>query len=61
MALAEATDPAMFARQAVALQRDEALWQRLRDAALERLRQENSREDYAAAVRGVLGSPAVAG
>jgi glycosyltransferase involved in cell wall biosynthesis len=53
---AEATDPAAFARHVLAVQRDEALWQRLRDAALDRLRRENNPEDYAAAIRGVLGS-----
>ena len=58
---AEATDPVAFARHVVAVQRDEALWQRLRDAALDRLRQENNREDYAAAIRGVLGPPLVDG
>jgi GT2 family glycosyltransferase len=52
---AEASDPATFARHVVEAQRNEALWQRLRDAALDRLRRENNREDYAAAIRGVLG------
>lgn len=54
---AEATDPAAFARHVVAVQRDEALWQGLRDAALDRLRRDNNREDYAAAILGVLGPP----
>jgi glycosyltransferase involved in cell wall biosynthesis len=49
------SDPVGFARQVVALQRDEALWQRLRDNALERLRRENGAADYAAGIAGVLG------
>ena len=53
---AEVTDPAAFARHVVAVQRDAELWQRLRDTALDRLRRENNRADYAAAIRGVLGS-----
>lgn len=56
---ASATDPVAFARQAVALQSDETLWQRLRDTALQRLRNENSREKYAAAITAVLGLPTV--
>jgi hypothetical protein len=52
---ADVTDPAAFARHVVALQRDEALWERQRDAALLRLRRENGRETYAAAIRDVLG------
>src|ERR1019366_5196645 len=54
---ADVTDPAAFARHVVALQRDAALWQRLRDAALDRLPRENNREAYAAAIRDVLGPP----
>jgi hypothetical protein len=42
----------------VRLYRDPALWQSLRDAALERLRQENDAASYAAAVEAVLGPPA---
>ncbi|HVC60601.1 MAG TPA: glycosyltransferase [Acetobacteraceae bacterium] len=53
--VAPAADPALFARQVVRLYRDPALWQSLRDAALERLRQDNSAADYAAAVESVLG------
>ncbi|HEY1931439.1 MAG TPA: glycosyltransferase [Acetobacteraceae bacterium] len=49
------SDPALFAQQIVRLYRDEGLWARLREAALERLRRENSREDYAAAIQSVLG------
>jgi GT2 family glycosyltransferase len=54
---ADVTEPAVFARHVVALQRDEALWQRLRDAALDRLLRENNREGYAEALRDVLGPP----
>ena len=57
---AETSDPAGFAGRVIASQRDEVLWQRLRDSALERLRQENNSEDYAAAITGVLGSPRAA-
>jgi O-antigen biosynthesis protein len=49
------SDPALFAQQIVQLYRDEGLWTRLREAALERLRRENSREDYAATIQSVLG------
>ncbi len=54
---ASATDPALFARHAVAAQRDAALWQRLRDAAMERLRLDNNPDDYAATILSVLGPP----
>jgi GT2 family glycosyltransferase len=57
MLAADATDPAAFARHVVAVQRDEGLWQRLRDGALHRLHRENNRADYAAAIREVLGPP----
>lgn len=53
--VAPATDPALFARQVVRLYRDPALWQALRDAALERLRRENDAAGYAAAIESVLG------
>ena len=52
---APATDPALFAHQVVRLYRDPALWQSLRDAALERLRRENDATGYAAAIESVLG------
>src|SRR6185312_6799587 len=55
--VADAADPALFARQVVRLYRDPTLWAQLREAALDRLRRENSREDYAAAVQAVLGPP----
>ncbi len=54
---ADASEPAAFACHVVAAQRDEVLWTRLREAALDRIRLENNREDYAAAIRGVLGPP----
>ena len=53
------TDPALFARQVVRLYRDQALWQSLRDAALERLRRENDAAGYAAAIEAVLGPACV--
>jgi GT2 family glycosyltransferase len=53
--VAPSNDPALFAQQVVRLYRDAALWQALRDAALERLRQENDAAGYAAAVEAVLG------
>jgi glycosyltransferase involved in cell wall biosynthesis len=51
LVVADTAEPAEFARRIVALYRDPALWQRLRDNALERVRAENRREQYAAAVR----------
>jgi O-antigen biosynthesis protein len=54
---AAAADPARFARQVIALQRDEAVWDRLRTAALERLRQENSYEAYRDSIANLLGGP----
>jgi glycosyltransferase involved in cell wall biosynthesis len=53
--VASGNDPALFAQRVVRLYRDAALWQALRDAALERLRQENDAAGYAAAVESVLG------
>ena len=46
--------PAEFARQIAALYRDAALWQSLRDNALQRIGVENRRTDYTARVRQVL-------
>jgi len=51
---ADSTDPAGFAARVVRLYRDAALWQQLRDNALQRLRTENASEHYAAAVQAVL-------
>lgn len=53
--VADATDPAGFAARIVALYRDEALWGRLRDAALGRLVRDNNAADYAASLHAVLG------
>jgi glycosyltransferase involved in cell wall biosynthesis len=39
-------DAEAFARDVLALQRDEALWQRVRDAAIERIAREFRREDF---------------
>ncbi|HBK07404.1 MAG TPA: glycosyl transferase family 2 [Acetobacteraceae bacterium] len=57
---AEAADPAAFAKQVVTLHTDDAVWQRLRSGALERLRLENSRSSYEAAIESVLGLPQIA-
>ncbi len=43
---ASTADPAEFARRIVALYRDAALWQTLRDNALERVRAEHGRAQY---------------
>ncbi len=51
---AEDTDPVSFARHIVELYRSEELWQTIRTGALARLRAENSREAYIAAVRAAL-------
>lgn len=50
----EVGDPAAFARAIVLLYRDMALWQTLRDNALQRVRNENGRAQYETAIRGVL-------
>ena len=50
----DTADPAEFARRIVALYRDAALWQTLRDNALERVRAEHGRAQYEATVRQVL-------
>ncbi|HEX4172707.1 MAG TPA: glycosyltransferase family 4 protein, partial [Acetobacteraceae bacterium] len=50
----DATDPEEFARCVIAVYRDPALWQLLRDNALERIREENGRVRYEQAVRQVL-------
>jgi O-antigen biosynthesis protein len=52
---AESTDPELFAKQIVALYQDEELWQKIRTNALDRLRTENSREQYVEAIERVLG------
>ena len=55
---ADGNDPAQFAEQVIALYQDAALWQRIRDGALDRLRRENSRDRYVEAIKRILG-PAV--
>jgi glycosyltransferase involved in cell wall biosynthesis len=50
----DAADPAEFARRIVALYRDPALWQTLRENALKRIRADHERAQYEAAVRQVL-------
>lgn len=47
-------DPARFATQIVTLYRDAALWKTLRDHALQRIRVENGRASYTAAVQQAL-------
>jgi glycosyltransferase involved in cell wall biosynthesis len=51
---ADSTDPAQFASHVVALYRDAALWQALRDNALARLAAENGREHYVQALTTIL-------
>jgi len=52
--LAADANPARFAELVVKLYRDPALWQRLRDAALQRIRTETNPADYAEAVRRIM-------
>lgn len=52
---ADATDPAAFAAAVIQLYRDEALWLRIREAALAKLAQDASPAHYAAAISDVLG------
>lgn len=54
---AGAADAAAFACAIVALHRDEIMWQRLRDAALERVRHENNLTIYAATLACLLAPP----
>ena len=54
---ADANDPEGFARQAVAAQRDAALWRGLREAALARLARENNPDQYRAEIADILGAP----
>jgi GT2 family glycosyltransferase len=51
---ADSTDSAQFASHVVALYRDAALWQALRDNALARLATENGREHYVQALTTIL-------
>jgi glycosyltransferase involved in cell wall biosynthesis len=50
----DTADPAEFARRIIALYRDPALWQTLRDNALARVRTDHGRAQYETAVRQVL-------
>ena len=52
--VADADDPSGFASRVVALYRSEALWNRLRRAAMARLRRDNGRESYAEKIGAVL-------
>jgi GT2 family glycosyltransferase/glycosyltransferase involved in cell wall biosynthesis len=52
---AEVSDAEGFAARIVALYRDEALWQRIREGTLARLARENSRERYVKSIASVLG------
>jgi glycosyltransferase involved in cell wall biosynthesis len=52
---ADSGDPEAFAARIVALYRDEALWTRLRTAALVRLTLDNHATSYSASVSAVLG------
>lgn len=52
---ANVDDPARFAEHIVMLYRDAALWESLRDHALERVRAENGRDSYAATIQQALG------
>ena len=51
-------DPATFAAHVVALYRNEALWLRVREGALDRVVRENGAAEFASKVAAVLASPA---
>lgn len=51
---ASSSHPELFAEHIVNLYRDETLWQRIRANALDRLRRENSREQYAEKIADIL-------
>ncbi|HEX2939423.1 MAG TPA: glycosyltransferase family 4 protein, partial [Rhodopila sp.] len=53
---ADAADPAAFAAAAVALYRDESLWQTVRDGALRRLRQDHGWDEFSRSVARVLAA-----
>jgi GT2 family glycosyltransferase len=55
MLSADTSDPALFASHIVRLHREPALWQGIRDAAIERLRTENNLDDYSRLVQKLLG------
>ncbi|WP_325677383.1 glycosyltransferase [Rhodopila sp.] len=50
-------DPAAFAAAVIALHQHQALWSHVRESARSRLRKENERSGFVAAVRRILGSP----
>jgi glycosyltransferase involved in cell wall biosynthesis len=52
---ADSADPAGFAQNIVTLYRDATLWETLRNHALERIRAENGRDSYAAAIQQAMG------
>jgi len=54
---ADANDPKAFAACVLALYRNEALWQTIRDGALHRLEQENGRTHFTRAVANFLAAP----
>jgi glycosyltransferase involved in cell wall biosynthesis len=54
---ADIEDPELMAKQIITVHEDEALWQRIRRNALDRLRRENNYETVAEVVRRVLSSP----
>jgi glycosyltransferase involved in cell wall biosynthesis len=51
---ADQQDPELLAKHVIALHEDEALWQQIRENALERLRRENSYAEYAKAIKRVF-------
>ena len=51
---ADPDDPSGFAIKVVTLYRSEALWNRLRQAAIARLQRDNGRDAYAQKIRAVL-------
>jgi len=53
---ADADDAPGFAARVVALYRSEVLWERVRQAAMARLRRDNGRDAYAQRIRAVLPS-----
>jgi GT2 family glycosyltransferase len=55
-----ADDPRSFADQCIRLYTDAPLWQKIRDSALERVRQECSEESFRATLRAVIDEPGIA-
>jgi glycosyltransferase involved in cell wall biosynthesis len=54
---ADQQDPELLAKHVIALYEHEALWQQIRANALERLRRENSYNEYAKAIERVFSLP----